>query len=183
MRSLSLTLVGLLFLSACAHKAATETQVDSAPAVKDLKSFHLGEATTEDASAKAGRKLTKADIEKMMKDLSNWGRWGKDDERGTTNFITPECVKAAAQLNRKMKAPVKAATPGKAPNPGKAAARASGNAGSKNPGPNAATHAAVASATTPRSHTLAPSSWTRRCQCWRITTVGSGSGTGAVAGC
>lgn len=34
--------------------------------------------------------------------------------------IVRPSVKAAAQLNRKMKAPVKAATPGKAPNPGKA---------------------------------------------------------------
>ncbi|HVO46810.1 MAG TPA: cyclase family protein [Steroidobacteraceae bacterium] len=32
--------------------------------------------------------------------LSNWGRWGKDDERGTTNFITPERLVAAARLIR-----------------------------------------------------------------------------------
>lgn len=29
---------------------------------------------------------------------NNWGRWGDDDERGTTNFITPDVVKAAAGL-------------------------------------------------------------------------------------
>jgi kynurenine formamidase len=28
--------------------------------------------------------------------LSNWGRWGDDDERGTLNFVTPELVRAAA---------------------------------------------------------------------------------------
>ena len=28
--------------------------------------------------------------------VSNWGRWGKDDERGTVNFITPEVVRRAA---------------------------------------------------------------------------------------
>jgi kynurenine formamidase len=33
--------------------------------------------------------------------LSNWGRWGADDERGTTNFIGAEQVKTAAQLVRK----------------------------------------------------------------------------------
>lgn len=27
--------------------------------------------------------------------LSNWGRWGPDDERGTLNFVTPDVVKAA----------------------------------------------------------------------------------------
>ncbi len=33
--------------------------------------------------------------------LRNWGRWGDDDERGTVNFITPECIVAAASLVRK----------------------------------------------------------------------------------
>ncbi|WP_430331171.1 cyclase family protein [Rhodococcus sp. ACT016] len=32
--------------------------------------------------------------------LSNWGRWGAADERGTTNLITPERVAAAAGLVR-----------------------------------------------------------------------------------
>jgi len=31
---------------------------------------------------------------------SNWGRWGKDDQRGTLNFATPERVLAACQLPR-----------------------------------------------------------------------------------
>jgi len=30
--------------------------------------------------------------------LCNWGRWGDDDERGTLNYITPDCVTAAARL-------------------------------------------------------------------------------------
>lgn len=29
---------------------------------------------------------------------NNWGRWGDDDEKGTTNFITPDVVKDAAGL-------------------------------------------------------------------------------------
>jgi kynurenine formamidase len=32
--------------------------------------------------------------------LSNWGRWGDDDERGTLNFITPETVVTAARSIR-----------------------------------------------------------------------------------
>lgn len=44
------------------------------------------------------QKLTKADIERMMKELSNWGRWGKNDERGTVNLITPARRKQAAAL-------------------------------------------------------------------------------------
>src|SRR5262249_6177490 len=30
----------------------------------------------------------------------NWGRWGRDDQRGALNLITPERVAAAAQLVR-----------------------------------------------------------------------------------
>lgn len=36
----------------------------------------------------------------MMKELSNWGRWGKTDERGTLNFITPASRLAASKLIR-----------------------------------------------------------------------------------
>ena len=38
------------------------------------------------------------DFRAIGKKLSNWGRWGKDDEKGTTNLITPERVVAAAML-------------------------------------------------------------------------------------
>ena len=36
----------------------------------------------------ASHTSTKADFERWMKQLSNWGRWGKDDQRGTVNLIT-----------------------------------------------------------------------------------------------
>ncbi|MEO8630263.1 MAG: cyclase family protein, partial [Betaproteobacteria bacterium] len=42
--------------------------------------------------------MSKADFEQMMKDLSNWGRWGKDDQLGTVNLITPAKRKAASKL-------------------------------------------------------------------------------------
>lgn len=49
-------------------------------------------------TSKAG-KMTKVDFEKMVKDLSNWGRWGKDDQLGTINLITPvKRREAAAQV-------------------------------------------------------------------------------------
>src|ERR1051326_8195525 len=41
---------------------------------------------------------TKADIEKWMTQLSNWGRWGKTDQSGTANLITPAKRKEAAAL-------------------------------------------------------------------------------------
>lgn len=33
--------------------------------------------------------------------VSNWGRWGKEDERGTINFITPDVVRRAAACVRR----------------------------------------------------------------------------------
>src|SRR5713101_4685538 len=44
------------------------------------------------------KKLTKADIDVMMTSLSNWGRWGKEDQLGTLNLITPEKRRQAAAL-------------------------------------------------------------------------------------
>ena len=45
-------------------------------------------------------KLTKDDFAKMMQELSNWGRWGKDDQLGSLNLITPQKRKEAAALVR-----------------------------------------------------------------------------------
>jgi len=52
----------------------------------------------EEPRAKNQKKLTKADIDDMMTTLSNWGRWGKEDQLGTLNLITPEKRKQAAAL-------------------------------------------------------------------------------------
>lgn len=43
-------------------------------------------------------KLTGKDVEGMMKTLSNWGRWGKEDQLGTLNLITSTKRKQAAAL-------------------------------------------------------------------------------------
>ena len=42
-----------------------------------------------------GRLVTLAKLKQWEKELSNWGRWGKDDERGLLNLITPEKTKQA----------------------------------------------------------------------------------------
>ena len=47
---------------------------------------------------KKHRKLTRKDIHAAAKRLKNWGRWGKNDEIGTLNFVTPEKIVEAAQL-------------------------------------------------------------------------------------
>jgi kynurenine formamidase len=46
------------------------------------------------------RNLTREDVDRWMTELSNWGKWGKDDQAGTLNLITPAKRKAAAALVR-----------------------------------------------------------------------------------
>ena len=41
---------------------------------------------------------TSEDFHRAMEELSNWGRWGTDDELGQANFITPEKRTRAAAL-------------------------------------------------------------------------------------
>ena len=50
--------------------------------------------------AQGAAKLTKADVDRWMKELSNWGRWGKDDQLGAINLITSAKRKQAAALVR-----------------------------------------------------------------------------------
>lgn len=41
------------------------------------------------------------DMRELGNKVSNWGRWGAEDQRGATNLITPERVRAAAGLIRR----------------------------------------------------------------------------------
>lgn len=43
--------------------------------------------------------ISEVELERLMAEVSNWGRWGPDDEKGTVNFITPEKrLRAAAAI-------------------------------------------------------------------------------------
>lgn len=44
--------------------------------------------------------LTETEFDKLMTSISNWGRWGKDDQLGALNLITPDKRKQAAGLVR-----------------------------------------------------------------------------------
>lgn len=44
------------------------------------------------------KNLTAKDVEAMIGELSNWGRWGADDQKGAINLITPQKRKEAAAL-------------------------------------------------------------------------------------
>lgn len=60
--------------------------------------FAVAANLADSTSAQSRAKLTKADIDRMMTELSNWGRWGKDDQLGALNLITAAKRKQAAAL-------------------------------------------------------------------------------------
>src|SRR5688572_15383896 len=55
-------------------------------------------ARSQQAAAGADRDVTPAQYERWKKELSNWGRWGKDDQIGALNLITPARRRQAAAL-------------------------------------------------------------------------------------
>jgi kynurenine formamidase len=57
-----------------------------------------GEAPPPPQAGGSSHAVTKEQYEKWKTDLSNWGRWGKDDELGALNLITAAKRKQAAAL-------------------------------------------------------------------------------------
>jgi kynurenine formamidase len=57
-----------------------------------------GEAPSPPQAGGSNHVVTKEQYEKWKTELSNWGRWGKDDEIGALNLITPSKRKQAAAL-------------------------------------------------------------------------------------
>ncbi|MGH9938419.1 MAG: cyclase family protein, partial [Blastocatellia bacterium] len=52
------------------------------------------------AAQEAQRNMTKEDVNRLMTELSNWGRWGREDQLGAINLITAAKRKQAAALVR-----------------------------------------------------------------------------------
>jgi len=52
-------------------------------------------APAEQAEAASNHNATRQDFDQLMKQLSNWGRWGKNDQLGAVNLITPAKRKQA----------------------------------------------------------------------------------------
>jgi kynurenine formamidase len=61
-------------------------------------SIITGRAQQPAASAPRHAPVTKAEADRWMTELSNWGRWGKDDQLGALNLITPEKRRQAMAL-------------------------------------------------------------------------------------
>ena len=73
---LSFTLIPLLFFT-----------------ITGAQEFHVHPATQDPLVL-----VTLDTLKEWEDELSNWGRWGPDDQRGTLNLITPEKTKQAAML-------------------------------------------------------------------------------------
>ncbi len=57
--------------------------------------------TSADAPASADAStVSRAQFDQWLQTISNWGRWGDDDQLGTLNLITPDVRRAAAKLVR-----------------------------------------------------------------------------------
>jgi kynurenine formamidase len=63
-------------------------------------SVSIAAVLSENASSQESTRplVTEAQYEAWQTELSNWGRWGKDDELGTLNLITPAKRRAAMAL-------------------------------------------------------------------------------------
>jgi kynurenine formamidase len=51
-------------------------------------------------SVGSGVQLSAQEFDALFERVSNWGRWGPEDERGALNYVTPERTRTAAALVR-----------------------------------------------------------------------------------
>ena len=55
---------------------------------------------TTPVTLRTGNEVSADEFRELFERVSNWGRWGPDDERGALNYLTPERVAEAAGLVR-----------------------------------------------------------------------------------
>jgi kynurenine formamidase len=66
-----------------------------------LASYAVASTAKAQLGTKSAREhFTKAQFDQIFKQISNWGRWAKDDQLGTLNLITPVRRREAAGLVR-----------------------------------------------------------------------------------
>jgi kynurenine formamidase len=63
-----------------------------------MAALAAGDLSAQAVAPKSAHAVTESEYERWKKDLSNWGRWGKDDQIGALNLITPAKRKQAAAL-------------------------------------------------------------------------------------
>src|SRR5438128_1450427 len=105
LRVLSATACGLVIASAAVF-STSPAQPPSQPARGQAQGQAVpqagrGRGPSPEALAAAGTRppaVNKAEYDRWRTELSNWGRWGKDDQLGAMNMITPAKRKQAAAL-------------------------------------------------------------------------------------
>jgi kynurenine formamidase len=90
-------LKGVLFVGAVMAVAALP-HMQSAAARGAAQQAGQAPAGRGAAPAVNDSRTSKEELERWMKELSNWGRWGKDDQLGAANLITPAKRKQALAL-------------------------------------------------------------------------------------
>lgn len=75
-------------------------KLSSAAVFAVVTTLGLVGAATSAAAQEARAPRNQEEFDSMFRELSNWGRWGPDDERGTLNLITPAKTREAAALVR-----------------------------------------------------------------------------------
>jgi kynurenine formamidase len=63
-----------------------------------IAALAVSRLSSQSASPSTSHSVTPEEYERWKKELSNWGRWGKDDQIGALNLITPSKRKQAASL-------------------------------------------------------------------------------------
>ena len=58
----------------------------------------VGKLSSQSATPPPSRTVTEAEYERWKMELTNWGRWGQDDQIGALNLITPAKRRQAAAL-------------------------------------------------------------------------------------
>jgi hypothetical protein len=53
-----------------------------------------------DMARPEARQVSLDEFDQLVREVSNWGRWGKDDERGAMNLLTPDRIVEGARLVR-----------------------------------------------------------------------------------
>lgn len=76
-----------------AQRLALAALLIAAPATAAAQEFAVHPSTQA-----PDRRVTLEMLEQWETELSNWGRWGADDQRGTLNLITPEKTLQATRL-------------------------------------------------------------------------------------
>jgi kynurenine formamidase len=80
--------------------AASITTAQSQSVTARLNQETVGEPHDKGSESAQRQELTRGDMEHLTRELSNWGRWGLDDELGAINLITPaKRIEAAALVN------------------------------------------------------------------------------------